>query len=90
MIKKHKINILNALRIRKVDFPANHFIFIKIKKYNVPYLISLDKWIYENLNGRYYIGYCIDLVDNSLAYSTKIGFENEKEVSFFKIACPHI
>jgi hypothetical protein len=90
MIKKNKLNVLNALNARRVSFPALHFTFIKLKKYNVPYLLQLDNWIYENLNGRYYIGSYIDLVDNSLVYITKIGFESEKEVSFFKIACPCI
>lgn len=90
MIRKNKLNVLNALNARRIEFPALHFTFIKLKKYNGPYLLQLDNWIYENLNGRYYIGSCIDLVDNSLVYSTRIGFENEKEVSFFKIACPCI
>ncbi len=89
-MKNGKINIFNALNIRKTEFPAAHFHYVKINKNNPSLIIQLDNWIFENLNGRYYIGSTLDLIDNSIAYCTKIGFETEKEVSFFKIACPLI
>jgi hypothetical protein len=90
-LKKNKINALNALDIRKVDFPAVHFHFVKIPKFNPNYVKTLDNWIYNNLNGRYYIGSDVALNEsNSIIYVTKIGFENEKEITFFKIACPLI
>ena len=47
----------------------------------------MDEWIYTNLNGRYYIGQGIDLDhNNSIIYITKIGFEQEKEMSFFLLS----
>ena len=89
--KKSRINILNALDIRKVDFPALHFHYLKLSKYNPNFLKQLDYWIYNNLNGRYYIGCDLDVNElNVITYVTKIGFENEKETTFFKIACPYI
>lgn len=89
-IKNGKINPLNALDIRKVHFPALHFHYVELNKFHPNYIKNLDNWIYNNLNGRYYIGSSLALVDNSIAYVTKIGFEIEKEISFFKIACPFI
>lgn len=90
-LKNNKINPLNALDIRKVDFPAVHFSFLKLPKYTPNFLKQLDSWIYTNLNGRYYIGSDIDLDEqNVITYVTKIGFENPKEITFFKIACPYI
>lgn len=89
-LKNGKVNALNALGIRKTKFPAHHFNYLIIPKYSPIQHKNIDKWIFSNLNGRYYIGQTIDLVDNSIAYVLKIGFEIEKEVSFFKIACPFL
>lgn len=89
-MKNDKINALNALGLRKVNFPAVHFRYMSLPKFNPSMVKVLDEWIYENMNGRYYIGSSLDLIDNSIVYTTRIGFEIEKEISFFKIACPHI
>jgi hypothetical protein len=89
-IKQGKINPLNALDIRKVHFPAYHFHYTELPKFHPVRLKNLDEWIYHNLNGRYYIGSSISLIDNNITYITRIGFEVEKEISFFKIACPFI
>ena len=89
-LKNGKPNALNALDLRKVSFPAHHFHYTSVIKYSPPYLKLLDFWIYQNLNHRYYIGQGIDLIDNTIMYTTKIGFEQEKELSFFKLACPHL
>lgn len=89
-MKNDKINILNALNLRKTEFPAAHFKYIKIDKLTPTLVKNLDNWIYNNLNGRYYIGPCILLQENSIIYGIQIGFEIEKEISFFKIACPHM
>jgi hypothetical protein len=89
-MKNDKINILNALDLRKVDFPAVHFHYVSLSKFNPNVVKAVDEWIYENMNGRYYIGSSLELIHNSIIYTTQIGFEIEKEVSFFKIACPHL
>jgi hypothetical protein len=89
-LKNGKVNPLNVLGLRKVAFPAHHFVYTVIPKYNPSYTSKLDSWIDQNLNGRYYIGQSIDLIDNTIVFVTKIGFENEKELSFFKLACPDI
>jgi hypothetical protein len=74
-LSKGKVNLLNALNARKVDFPAKHFKSVTINKANPHLHLSLDKWIYENLNGRYYIITNVCLVDNSITYVIEIGFE---------------
>jgi hypothetical protein len=89
-LKNGKVNFLNALGIRKVDFPAHHFSYFNIPKYNPILLHNIDNWIYANLNGRYYVGQYIDIIDNSVTYVTRLGFEQEKELSFFKLACPYL
>ena len=88
-LKYGKPNPLNYFSIRRVAFAAPHFLYTTIDKYTPTHVKDLDRWIKHNLNGRYYIGQNIDLDSNkSFIYNTKIGFENEKELSFFTIACP--
>jgi hypothetical protein len=91
-IKNGKPNPLNYFDLRRVTFPAKQFHYTSIPKYNPTLLRSLNSWIFNNLNSRYYIGQDIELdkFTNSIVYITKIGFEQEKELSFFKIACPQI
>ncbi len=89
-LKNGKVNPLNALGLRKVSFPAHHFHYTIFSRYTPTIATNIDRWIYQNLNGRYYIGQSIDIVDNTIVYVTQIGFEQEKEVSFFKLACPHL
>ena len=91
-IKNGKPNPLNYFDMRRTTFPANQFYYTNIPKYSPALLKTLNSWIYTNLNSRYYIGQDIELdkSTNSIVYITKIGFEQEKELSFFKIACPQI
>jgi len=86
-IKNGKPNPLNFLDLRRVDFPARHFHFTTILKYSPSSVKKMDDWIFTNLNGRYYIGQGIDLDhNNSVVYITKLGFEQEKEMSFFLLS----
>ena len=89
-LKNGKVNPLNVLGIRRCQFPAHHFHYTVLEKYTPLQEKNLDRWIYQNLNGRYYVGQGLDLINNSLVYITKIGFEQEKELSFFRISCPHL
>lgn len=89
-LRNGKPNPLNALGIRKVAFPAHHFFYTTLPKYNPGTHSNIDTWIFNNLNSRYYIGQSIDLIDNHIVYVTKIGFEQEKELSFFSLACPYL
>ncbi len=88
-LKYGKPNPLNYFKMRRVAFAPPHFKYIVLE--NTGNITKLDYWIYENLNNRYYVGSCLSLDNtNTIVYSTKIGFESEKELSFFTIACPYI
>jgi hypothetical protein len=89
-IKNGKPNPLNYFSMRRVSVPAQHFHYTNYGKYSPTLLRNLDQWIYNNLNSRYYIGQDLELdkASNSITYVTRIGFEQEKELSFFKLACP--
>lgn len=88
-LKNGKPNPLNYFGLRRVEFACPHFKYTVIDKYNPTFVKSIDSWITKNLNNRYYIGQEI-LLDNSntIIYGTRIGFESEKDLSFFTIACP--
>jgi hypothetical protein len=86
-LKNGKPNPFNLLEIRRVRFPARHFHFTILNKFNPVKNIQIDDWIYHNLNGRYYLGQALDLDNtNTIIYTTKIGFEEEKELSFFLLS----
>lgn len=90
-LKYGKPNPLNYFDLRRVSFAPPHFKYIYLEKYSIDYVNKLSNWIYENLNNRYFIGSSLSLDDtNTIIYTTKIGFESDKELSFFTIACPFI
>jgi hypothetical protein len=90
-LKNGKPNPLNYYDLRRVEFACPHFKYTIIDKYS-PNLVKLfDSWIRKNLNNRYYVGQDLMLDNtNTIVYCTRIGFESEKELSFFTIACPHL
>ena len=90
-LKSGKPNPLNYFGLRRVEFACPHFKYITLPTYNPNLLKNIDKWIKTNLNNRYYIGQGLELDNtNTIVYTTVIGFESEKELSFFTIACSHI
>jgi hypothetical protein len=90
-LKNGKPNPLNYFNLRRVEFACPHFKYTSIEKYNPTLVRSVDSWIKKNLNNRYYVGQGISLDNtNTIVYVTRIGFESEKELSFFTIACPHL
>jgi hypothetical protein len=90
-LKAGKPNPLSYFNIRRVEFACPHFKYTSLGNYNLQLIKLIDTWIRHNLNYRYYIGQGIVLDHtNTIVYNTKIGFESEKELSFFTIACPHL
>ena len=87
-LKAGKPNPLNYFDLRRVDFACPHFKYTTIDSYNPTLIKSVDSWIRKNLNNRYYVGQGITLDNtNTIVYNTLIGFETEKELSFFTISC---
>jgi hypothetical protein len=86
-LKNGKPNPLNLLDLRRVDFPARHFHYTNLE-YGIPDKAQLiNEWIFNNLNGRYYLGKKLILDNtNSIRYVTALGFEEEKELSFFLLS----
>ena len=90
-LKNGNPNPLDYFELRRVEYPAPQFKYFTINKFHPSLIKIINEWIIKNLNSRYYIGQGIMLDNtNTIVYNTLIGFENEAEISFFTIACPHI
>jgi hypothetical protein len=90
-LKNGKPNPLNYFELRRVEFACPHFKYSIIEKYNPTLIKNIDGWIRKTLNSRYYVGQGLTLDNtNTIVYTTMIGFESEKELSFFTIACPYL
>ena len=90
-LKNGKPNPLNYFGLRRVEVACPHFKYTLIDKYNPSLVKSMDTWIRKNLNNRYYVGQDIMLDNNNtFVFGIRFGFESEKELSFFTIACPHL
>jgi hypothetical protein len=90
-MKQLKINPNNLLKTRKLDIIPEYFETVDIDyKYNT--IDAVDKWIYHNLSGRYAIcktvNICTEKTNRSYDQKVRIGFEKEKEASYFLLACP--
>ena len=86
---KGKINPLNVLDIRKLDFCPPYFETTTFAmKYNI--ISAMEEWITLNCNGRYFIGRSVQLVNDQITSSLKVGFESPSELSYFLLACPHL
>ena len=90
-LKNGKPNPLNYFGLRRVEFAAPHFKYTTLDRYTPSLAKNINTWIKNNLNNRYYIGQSIALdSSNTFTYVTTVGFESEKELSFFTIACPYL
>jgi hypothetical protein len=86
-LKHGKPNSLNFLDLRRVRFPARHFHYTTLDKFHPNKMMQLENWVMQNLNSRFYLGQTLILNNtNSICYATKIGFEDEKELSFFLLS----
>ena len=80
-LKHGEVNPLAVANMRQLDFLPPHFEVVTIPK--VSYLKKLSDWIYENLDGRFYI-------NDKNSGNTTLGFENHSEASYFAIMLPEI
>lgn len=93
MLSKGKINPLNVIEARRVEFCPPYFETVVINpSYNLN--VAIDEWIYNHLSGRYFMGPSIEEAtgtsSSGFKQKLKIGFENPSELSYFMLACPHL
>ena len=84
-----KINELDVIGTRKLNYIPNHFVKIKINNFD-NFDDNIESWISNRLSHRYSI--CIiPSIDSKgkLKNATYAAFENQKELTYFMLACPH-
>lgn len=83
-----ELNPLEVLDIRKVDRIPLHFSRIRLS--HLSEITSMERWIHSKCRGRYSISSMPEKDDNGkIKNFTFIGFEDEKEITYFMLACPH-
>jgi hypothetical protein len=88
------VNPLNVHNMRRMDWCPPHFEKIIFDPMNSDWLVFskaksekklLSDWIYENLSGRFYIGYHDTQENNKSTRKTVVAFEIANEASFFSL-----
>ena len=87
---------LNIFGLRRVKFCPPYFESVTVSlTYNLT--TALENWIEEHTSGRYFIGAGLSLnKDNNTTIrmlnrnQIKIAFENNKDMCYFLLACPHL
>lgn len=90
MIKNKKLNPLNIFEVRQVKSAPPHFEYVNLPMtYNIE--DSMVKWVNNNLKNRFYIGKNVTLDNNNkLIQVLTVGFEENKDMSYFMLTCPHL
>jgi hypothetical protein len=83
------LNPLDVLGKRKLSFMPLHFVKVKISDLDFLHDEVTD-WVESKLQGRFSISYEPSVDDNGkLKSSTFVGFEDQKELTYFLLACPY-
>jgi hypothetical protein len=84
------LNPIDVLKKRKLGYLPVHFSKIKISDGDL-FEGSVEKWVMNKLKGRY----CITRTpvidqEGNLKSATFVAFEDQKELTYFMLACPHL
>ena len=82
------LNPLDVLNKRVPEFCPVHFSKIKIANYSN--LENIENWIRFNLSGRFWVGNIPGIDSDKFKTTTFVAFEEEKELTYFVLACPHL
>ena len=89
--KTNQVNPLNLFDCRKFTKKHDGLEYLKLDFDWNDNEDILEKWIIENLKGRFYIGKHLDVdQDGKIKNIILVGFENSKELSLFNLSCPFI
>jgi hypothetical protein len=81
---------LNVLKKRKLEVMPVHFKKTKLSFFELDVDDIID-WVTKKLNGRYCISTEPFIESNgSQKVATFIGFEDQKELTYFILACPYL
>ena len=83
-----EFNVLDIVHRRKMKYLPKHFAKIKVIFH---YEGHVENWIQSKLKGRYWIANCVSISqDGKLQTACYAAFEDQKELTYFMLACPFI
>jgi len=84
MLKHNEANPLSVFGMRRMDHCPPHFTSVKFDLRTDEKVIS--DWVWENLDGRFFIGdEYINTPGSSVAMQKMVAFESPGEASFFSL-----
>lgn len=89
MLKHGEVNPLNVFGLRRLEHCPPHFEQVVFDNYVQDNTVA--NWIYENLEGRFYIGFR-DVARNGAQFQRQmiVGFELAGEASYFSLLLPQL
>lgn len=84
-----EFNVLDIVHRRKMKYLPKHFVKIKV---NSSYADNnVEDWIQSKLKGRYWFSNCAAIsTEGKLHTAYFAAFEDQKELTYFMLACPFI
>ena len=83
------LNPIAVLKQREVKTLPPHFSKVKLQDFDM-FDGSISAWIQNKLKGRYALVRAPALgEDGKLKSATFVAFEDQKELTYFMLACPH-
>lgn len=84
MLKHNEVNLLAVFGLRRIDHCPPHFTPVRFDLRVHEKMIT--DWIWEHLDGRFYIGDCYSHLDNGNIDAQKmVAFEESSEASYFAL-----
>ena len=84
-------NYLDLLNVRQLSWLPIHFHKTKISMSEYLNIDDLEYWIQDKLTGRFYLGKSpVITEDNHLKSKLLLAFEEQKELTYFMLACPFL
>lgn len=84
------LNPIDVLKQREVKFLPSHFSKIKVSDSDM-FDNKISSWIRTKLKGRFCIIRIPDInEDGKLKSCNFVAFENQKELTYFMLACPYL
>lgn len=84
------LNPLEVLQKRSLSFIPPHFAKVKVTQNELGFG-GLESWVKTRLKGRYAIRDMPSIdKEGHLKTATFVAFEDQKELTYFMLACPHL
>ena len=92
MLSNGDVNLLNLHELRQLNHCPPHFEKLTIEIKNNNQIKFISDWLYENLEGRFYVGYGFDngtsVSEINLIWSNRtitVAFELPSEATYFSL-----